>query len=148
MNKNFWTKAEIAIKRFWFKITGQKRKYFRVGKCLRCGKCCRNIGILLEGKKIKKMEQFEELVKKEPEYKIFKAHGKAQDGTIIFSCTKQNGNLCSMHDKRPEICRDYPDLYLMYTGAELMKGCGYTLIPPYDFEEIFAKDLKKSEEEN
>ena len=54
MNKNFWTKAEIAIKRFWFKITGQKRKYFRVGKCLRCGKCCRNIGILLEGKKIKK----------------------------------------------------------------------------------------------
>ena len=42
MNKDFWTKAEIAIKRFWFKITGQKRKYFRVGKCLRCGKCCRN----------------------------------------------------------------------------------------------------------
>ena len=37
-----------------YKITGQKRKYFRVGKCLRCGKCCRNIGILLEGKKIKK----------------------------------------------------------------------------------------------
>ena len=140
----FALKFEIFIKRLWLKLTDKKRSYLRAGKCLRCGKCCRSISILLNGEKISDLKEFETLKAQEPEYEIFQPCGTSEDGIIIFRCLKQRGNLCSIHNNRPEICRDYPDLYLMYSGAELIEGCGYVLAAPYDFEEIYKKKLKQS----
>lgn len=138
-------RIEIFLKRLWLRITGKKRAYLRAGRCLQCGRCCRNIAILLDGKRIKSEEDFELLKAQEPEYEIFEPHSKAEDGTLIFSCRMQKGNKCSMHSKRPEICRDYPDLYIMYSGVELLKDCGYVLVAPYDFEEILKKEMSKNE---
>ena len=138
-------RIEIFLKRLWLKITGRKRAYLRAGRCRMCGRCCRNIGILLDGERIKDEKDFERLKEEEPEYEIFTPNGRASDGSIIFSCKMQKGNVCTIHKNRPEICRDYPDLYLMYSGVELLKDCGYVLVAPFDFEEILKKEMEKED---
>lgn len=136
-------KIEIFLKRLWHKLIGKKPSYLRVGKCLQCGRCCKRIGLLIEGKRISDISDFDLLKEQEPCYSIFEPSGVFEDGTIIFSCSKQKDNLCTIHDDRPEICRDYPDLYLMYSGVELIDDCGYVLVPPYDFDEIFRNEMKR-----
>lgn len=96
--------------------------------------------LLLDGKRIKNENDFISLMTREPEYSIFKHKDSLLDGTFIFECIAlASGNKCSIYNKRPAICRDYPDLFLMACGAELDEKCGYTLHPPCEFEEIFKK---------
>ncbi len=143
-NDSFFYRAELYFKRLFWRFTNKKRQYLRVGKCLQCGRCCRDIGILLDGLKISSMEEFKALVKEEPDYGIFVESGESYDGSLIFSCSKiSSDNKCTIYKSRPEICRDYPDLHLMRMGTELHEQCGFKLFPPFDFEEIYNDVLRR-----
>ena len=136
-------KIELTIKRFFLKITNQKNLFVRTGKCVKCGNCCRDIGILLDGVKISKQQEFDTLVKQESVYGIFIKTGEATDGSWIFRCSKlKENNKCGIYLFRPIICRGYPHSYLGPLGARLHKECGYKLFAPLDFEEILKKAMK------
>ncbi len=94
--------------------------------------------LLLDGERIKNENDFLALTSRDPEYSVFKQKDILPDGTFIFECTALiSGNKCSIYNNRPEICRDYPDLFLMASGAELDEKCGYILHPPCEFAVIF-----------
>lgn len=115
-----------------------------MGKCVKCGCCCKDIGILLDGTKISKEEEFTKLIKEEPVYSIFEKIGISDDGSWIFKCSKlKENNKCGIYLMRPIICRGYPHSYLGSIGARLHKECGYKLFAPRDFDEIFRKALGK-----
>ena len=135
-------KAELWLKRLLLRITNQKNHFVRTGKCLKCGRCCKDIGILLDGVKISKEEEFNKLVKEEPVYSIFEKIGETHDNSWVFKCSKlKENNKCGIHLLRPIICRGYPHSFLGSLGARLHEGCGYKLFAPLDFEEIFKKAI-------
>jgi len=102
----------------------EKLEYKIVGECKKCGKCCRY------------MYSFDTYTEKEfkfmqflfPTYRKFYIKGKDEDGNFIFACNKvSKEGLCTVYDKRPKMCRVYPNKRILYPAA-LHEGCGYKVI--------------------
>ncbi len=102
----------------------ERVEYKIVGKCKKCGKCCNY------------MYSFDTYTEKEfkimqflfPAYRRFYIKEKDKDGNLIFACkyvTKDG--LCSVYDKRLEMCKKYPAKKI-YFKAGLHEGCGYKII--------------------
>ena len=88
-------------------------------------------------------EEFEKLKLLHPFYTYLKVTGKDDIG-LIFECQKldKETNRCTIHAKRPGICRRDPDEAILMNGGELGKNCGYKFTPIESFEEVL-KGLKK-----
>lgn len=101
----------------------EKIEYEITGECKRCGKCCNY------------MYSFDTYTPREfkimqflyPAYKRFYIKGRDDAGNLIFACkyVKEEG-LCSVYDKRLNMCKRYPLPKIMYP-AEMHKGCGFTV---------------------
>lgn len=101
----------------------EKVEYEITGECKKCGKCCNY------------MYSFDTYTPREfkimqflyPAYKRFYIKGRDDDGNLIFACkyVTQEG-LCSVYDKRLNMCKRYPLPKIMYP-AEMHKGCGFTV---------------------
>lgn len=136
---------EKIKKLYYLKIL--KRKYYRKGKCLRCGACCRNIYVRHEKDVIKTQEEFE-TIKKNSDYKFYhqiEVIGQDDFG-LIFECTKfdKEKKLCKDHKNRPQICRSYPREEIFMLGAQLQEDCGYSFEPIEKFSEVLDRVLKKN----
>ena len=133
------------IKKFYYsKIL--KRKYYRYGKCARCGACCRNIYVRHGKDVIKTIEEFEK-IKKTDDYSFYQ-HIEAIDSDefgLIFKCNKYDDvkRICKDHKNRPSICRNYPSEGIFSFGAQLQEDCGYRFEPIEKFCEVFEKVNKK-----
>lgn len=133
------------IKKFYYtKILN--KKYYRLGKCLKCGGCCENIYIRHEGKVISSSSEFEE-IKKTDKYSFYQhisVTGEDKFG-LIFSCNKfdKEKRICKDHKNRPSICRNYPSEEIFSFGAQLQDKCGFYFQPIESFDEIFKKVSKK-----
>ncbi len=133
------------IKKFYhLKIL--KRRYYRTGKCNKCGACCLNIYVRHGSELIKTKEQFEN-IKNNDSYSFYQ-HIKVigeDDFGLIFECEKFDkvNKLCLDHKNRPLICRNYPCEEIFSMGAQLREDCGYTFEPIEKFDEIFKKVMKK-----
>ena len=113
----------------------ERIEYDIVGECKKCGKCCRY------------MYSFDTYSEKEfkimqfifPSYKRFYIKGKDEDGNLIFACkyVTEDG-LCSVYDKRLEMCKKYPARKIYYPG-KLHEGCGYKVINK-NFTDYLKKD--------
>ena len=140
------------IKKFYhLKIL--KRKYYRLGKCAKCGRCCENIYVRHNNNVIQNEDEFEN-IKKTDDYSFYKhitVIGKDDFG-LIFSCNKfdKEKKLCTDHKNRPPICKNYPSEEIFSFGAQLQNNCGYQFEPIEKFNEVFARiskqPLKKFEE--
>ena len=64
-----------------------KKKYFKIGTCLKCGCCCENIYVRHNGKVINNSDEFENIKKIDPYsfYKHIEIVGKDDFG-LIFTC--------------------------------------------------------------
>ena len=104
---------------FYSKIL--KRKYYRTGSCLKCGKCCR----YMYSFDTYTTTDFKIMQFLFPAYRRFYIRGKDEDGNLIFACkyVTEEG-LCSVYDKRLRMCKKYPASKIGYPG-KLHKGCGY-----------------------
>ena len=102
----------------------QRIKYRIKGNCNHCGQCCKQIRSygLKNEKELKLMQMFL------PWYKRFYISGKDSNGDLILSCKylSENG-LCSVYNKRPFVCRNYPAKTISF-NAEMIDGCGFKVI--------------------
>ena len=102
----------------------KKIKYKIEGECNKCGKCCKQIRSY--GLKNEKELKIMQIIF--PHYKRFFITGKDENNNYILSCKYlDENNQCSVYNKRPSVCRNYPRKYV-YFYPELIEGCGYKVI--------------------
>lgn len=133
------------IKKFYY-LKILKRRYYRFGKCLKCGSCCENIYVRHNNQIIKTKEEFEE-IKNNDSYSFYQHITVigCDDFGLIFECNKfdKEKRICKDHKHRPSICINYPSEEIFSFGAQLHENCGYSFKPVENFEEVFKKTLKK-----
>lgn len=102
----------------------EKMKYEVTGECKKCGKCCNY------------MYSFDTYTEKEfkfmqmlfPSYRRFYIKGKDDAGNFIFACKNvSDDGLCTVYDKRPKMCRRYPNKRILYP-ANFHDGCGFEVM--------------------
>lgn len=123
---------------FYIKILG--RKYFRTGKCNRCGKCCKNIYVKHGKKFIDDEKLFNSLKPLHTFYFDLEVIGKDEVG-LLFACKNLDNetSMCKMHKKRAKICRDYPMEEILKMGGTLAPDCGFRFEPIEKFSDILNK---------
>jgi len=109
----------------------KKVRYKVTGSCNKCGKCCQDIRMKgADDEKDFKLTQF--LI---PMYRRFVIKGKDENGALILGCKLQNlDGTCSVYDKRPRLCRNFPGKYLYFNGV-LQDGCGFKVEPEKKFND-------------
>jgi len=130
-------------KNFYTKVL--KRKFYRAGNCLGCGRCCKKIYVQTHKHVIQDEKEFEKLKYLHVFYTYLTIVDKDETG-LVFSCSNldEEIHLCKIHKKRPGICRRYPQEELFKMGGELSENCGYKMIPIIPFAEILEKKIKES----
>jgi len=122
-----------------------RKKFYRKGQCLGCGKCCKKIYVKTHNHVIQEEKEFEKLKLLHRFYTYLEVIDKDETG-LVFSCSNldKETNLCRIHKKRPGICRRYPQEELFNMGGEISEGCGYKMIPIISFSEVLEKKIKKN----
>ena len=136
------------LKKFYYtKILG--KKYYRVGSCNGCGRCCRQIYVKHAKGVIQNEKDFENLKHQHRFYTYLKVTGKDEIG-LIFECQNLDPetHLCKIHKTRPGICRRYPQEEIFIMGGTLADDCGYSLVPIETFSEVFDKIKDKKSKKN
>jgi len=136
------------LKKFYYtKIL--RRKYYRVGSCKGCGRCCHQIYVQHAKGVIQTEEDFEKLKYQHRFYTYLKVIGKDEIG-LIFECQNldKETHLCKIHKTRPGICRRYPQEEIFTMGGVLAEDCGYSLVPIETFEEVFEQVKKNAGKES
>jgi len=124
------TFLKILYYEFLSTFVPQKVRYKVTGSCNKCGKCCQDIRMKNADEKDFKLTQF--FI---PMYRRFAIRGKDENGDLIVGCTLQNQDgTCSVYEKRPKFCRDYPKKFLNFYGV-FQDGCGYKAEPEKNFED-------------
>ncbi len=145
--RHFLRRIRIAVERLVRRLLGRPYEYFRLGRCLRCGSCCRDVALTVGGKKLTTWEEYESLVIEDERYRIFVQKGVDRDGALLFSCKKLDSkNRCTMYPNRPQICVDYPDPDLIRCGTDVIEGCGFYLVSPHDFQNVLKEEMRKMHE--
>ncbi|MDD3237572.1 MAG: YkgJ family cysteine cluster protein [Candidatus Gastranaerophilales bacterium] len=126
-----------------------KRTYYRHGKCACCGICCQRIYVRHKKSVIDTKEEFEKLKHLHPFYTYLNIIDEDDLG-LVFECTKfdKENKICTIHDKRPGICRRYPSEQIFTMGAILAPECGYSFSPIEEFDEVFENVMKKASKQN
>jgi uncharacterized protein len=141
---SFFRNVRIAIERLFRRLKGQSPGFFRLGSCNRCGACCSDVVLSIDGKKITKAEDFNRLMAEDKRYSIFSLKMINPEGVYIFFCTKlDEHNRCTIYQDRPEICVDYPSPDLLKCGTDVIEGCGFYLVPPVDFRKLLDTEMKE-----
>ncbi len=131
------------IKKFFYtKIL--RRKYYRTGNCLGCGKCCKQIYVK-HGKGVVKEEKELEKLKFLHEFYTYLTVVEKDETGLVFACSNLDAktNLCKIHKKRPGICRRYPQEEVFSMGGAICEECGYKMSPIVSFSEVLGRELKK-----
>ena len=141
MQKQEWSIFKKIRKFFYLYIL--KKKYYRTGSCLGCGRCCQKIYVKHKNV-IQTEEEFKKLQLLHSFYTYLKIIDKDETG-LVFECTKldKTTNKCTIHKTRPGICRRYPQEELFNMGGTLAEHCGYRLEPIESFDEVYEKVAKK-----
>jgi Fe-S-cluster containining protein len=117
-----------------------RRKYYRSGNCLGCGRCCKKIYVKTHNHVIQEEKEFEKLKYLHIFYNYLTVVDKDETG-LVFSCSNldEKTNLCKVHKNRPGICRRYPQEEIFAMGGALTEECGYKMLPIIPFSEVFDK---------
>lgn len=131
------------LKEFIYKYILRK-KYFRYGKCNRCGACCTRIYVKHQKGTVKTEKEFEILKKLHPFYTYLTVIDKDETG-LVFKCSNfdPEQHICKIHKKRPGICRRYPDEIIFSMGAALDEKCGFYFKPIVKFKDVLKNAGKK-----
>lgn len=119
-----------------------RKKYYREGKCLGCGKCCKKIYVQTSKHVIQDEKEFEKLKYLHRFYTYLTVVDKDETG-LVFSCSNldEETNLCKIHKRRPGICQRYPQEELFTMGGILSDDCGYKMVPIIPFAEVLKKKM-------
>ncbi len=133
----------MNIKKFFYKYI-LKRKYYRFGKCNRCGDCCSKIYVKHKNGVIKEENEFKKLKKLHQFYAGLEIVDKDEQG-LVFKCNKfdKENHICTIHKFRSSICRKYPSEEIFKFNGVMSEKCGYYFKPIDKFSEILEKEKKK-----
>ena len=132
--------------KFLFQYFSSSR-FIKKGKCNRCGNCCRNILLYIEEDPITTEEQFEKVKGWEKHYHNFYVSGKAENGSLLFTCKEiDENNRCKVYFFRGLGCRQYPkkNTRFLINGGKPLDGCGYYFEPNKSFKSYFETNKKDS----
>jgi len=141
---DLWSRLKDS--RLYFILFEKRFPRFKVeGACKMRGDCCKSLILTYRGQPVRSQRQFRKLLKEHPEYEMFIQHEKKyDDGYFRYSCSKLGeDNKCCIHPERPDICRKYPDPWMIKMGGGLLPGCGYRIVPEESFEEVLQAKIKK-----
>lgn len=143
---DFFLTARIFLERRIRRLFGQR--YMKLGRCRRCGGCCRDMRLIFADRIISTESEFDALIKEDQRYCRFKLLMK-EDGTVAFTCDRINGeNRCSDYENRPLACRMYPDPEQIFKhGCDAIDGCGFTILPIASFDEVLSEEMRRSPRE-
>ena len=107
---------------FWIKTTPI------TGQCKQRGICCRNIAVGLNPH----INKYQKLVWLANMWYTFVYNFKLkgwyhQQEVLMYECKYLIGNKCSIHWRRPLMCRRYPVPLKKKDTAQFLPGCGYSL---------------------
>ena len=124
-----------------------RKKYYRVGACNGCGACCTHIYVKHQKGVVKTEDEFNKLRLLHPFYTYLEIIGEDETG-LFFECTNldKDTKKCKIHNKRPGICRRYPQEEIFLLGGTLKDDCGYKFIPIDSFEKVLDKIKKKNKQ--
>lgn len=127
---------------FYSKILN--KKYKRKGSCHCCGRCCQRIYVRHARDVIKTEEEFEKLKTLHFFYEYLRVLDKDSIG-LVFECSKldKETGKCTAYNKRPILCRQYPQEEIFMMGGSITEECGYSFEPIQKFEEILNKAKSK-----
>lgn len=100
-----------------------------IGQCKKRGVCCQNLAIGVS-KTINNHSFLLSITNWWYQFVYnFKLKGwYKKDQILLYSCNYLKDGKCSIHWRRPLICREYPQSKRI--GQTTMPGCGYSIIPP------------------
>jgi hypothetical protein len=106
-----------------------KPRWERTGKCLRCGECCKLIGIGMEDKmaRIAPLRNFVIWWASRFDGFIFQEWDRANE-VLLFRCRYFQNNSCSNYKARPQMCRDYPTIHNFFKEPVFFPSCGFKAI--------------------
>jgi Fe-S-cluster containining protein len=126
-----------VLRLFWYRLRGLRP--VRVGSCLQCGACCRELHLFHCGRWISSEKQFRRMLKDCPEYARFEPI--EDDGPLmLFRCRYLAGdNICLDYANRPRACVEYPSMSMFLRHGNLHENCGYTFKAVKDFSGSLKK---------
>ena len=133
----------MDLKKVFYKFI-LRRKYYRYGKCKRCGDCCSKIYVK-HGKQVINDEiEFKKLQKQDFFYSGLEIVAKDEQG-LVFKCHyyDKECHICTIHKYRSSICRKYPSEEIFKFSGVMSENCGYYFKPIDSFEDILQKLLEK-----
>ena len=134
----------MFLKKIFYKYI-LRRKYYRYGKCNRCGDCCSKIYVNHKKDTIKSIEEFEKLKNLHPFYTFLEVVDKDNNG-LVFKCNKfdKEKHICTIHKFRPGICRRYPSEIILKMNGVMSEKCGFYFKPIDSFKDILKRQQKKT----
>jgi len=101
-------------------------RWERVGECVRCGACCRKMLLTHLNRRIATADELAQIQAAGGGHDNWRFDGNGPDGKALFTCRHIGpDNLCPIHSRRPQLCRDYPTPLVR---SRLRPGCGYSFI--------------------
>jgi Fe-S-cluster containining protein len=117
-------------------VKALSQKYFALIDCTQCANCCRTLHIEFKQSELhtiaSTLGQSIETFQKQ----------SMSEGSVNPPCPMLNGNLCSIYQNRPDICRSYPHWEQPEFTSRLMGVIGNLAICPIAFnafEELKGK---------
>lgn len=105
-----------------------RTKYEIIGKCNKCGNCCRKIYLKATNNQIKS-----DLFRKVYTYIVEYLYGfelieiDEADNYFVFRCKHlKSDNTCANYKWRPPVCRNYP-LVDYFKRPVFLEGCGFKI---------------------
>lgn len=131
-------------------VMKMRRKELLVqGRCSCCGLCCQNLSLDDGTGWIRRIEDFERIVIKNPQYTCFKVIGRDSFGVLQFKCSHLSAdNRCTNYQERFQFCIDFPDKNLVFCGGGLPQGCGYHITTVTPFSNVLTSSVKAYNEKN
>ncbi len=146
MFNTFW--KWVRTTDLYFSLYSKRTPSFRIeGSCQKTGKCCQNLILIDRGKPVRTLKTFSTLVKREPYHKMFVPREELDSaGRLRFTCTNlTDDHRCSIYDKRPSMCKTYPEPTMIKMGGKLLSGCGFRLVYEKNFEKFVDENLRKND---
>jgi Fe-S-cluster containining protein len=117
-------------------VKALSQRYFALIDCTLCANCCRSLPVAFKKNELLRIAQTLGQSIKAFE-KQFMSEGKVNP-----PCPMLDGNLCSIYENRPEVCKSYPHLEQPHFTSRLMGVIENVAICPIAFnafEELKAK---------
>ena len=131
----------LRLKREWlYRFAPDKLEI--VGECKQCGDCCRSLMLIESRGVVRSKRYFRKLQKRSPFYQNLEIIGTDDAGILIFSCKLlgEDGR-CSRYEERPDICREFPNIFMFRHGGKLDDDCGYKVQEKVAFKDVLQKRM-------